>query len=343
MLIHRSTISAAKALEHLVGMQAQAPTSPYVGLWSRLEDFHHAELSRLVANRRAVRMSLMRCTIHLVTARDCLALRPAMQPVLERGLFVGSPFGRQIEGVEIDALLSAGRAALDEKPRTTADMRKLLAKRWPRYDSNSLAYAVRYLLPMVQIPPRGLWGGRGVPTYVTAETWLGDQLNSDVSPDAMVMRYLKAYGPSTIADIQSWSGLTNVRLVTERLRPRLHTFRDDKGRELLDVPGGLFIDPDAEVPPRFLPDYDNVLLAHDDRSRILAKEHRQLVGRPTLLVDGYAIGFWKLAREKGAVVLVIETLKPLSKADRKAVETEGIQLLSFIAAESTIRDIRFVK
>jgi hypothetical protein len=342
MLLHRSNVSAAKAIEQLVGMQAQVPSSPYVGLWSRLEDFHHDELSRLIANRRAVRMSLMRCTIHLVTARDCFALRPAMQPVLERGLFVGSPFGRQIDGVDIDALLSAGRAALDEKPRTTADMRKLLATRWPGYDSNSLAYAVRYLLPMVQIPPRGLWGGRGVPTYMTADTWLGDQLKSIAPPDAMVVRYLKAFGPSTIADIQSWSGLTNVRLVTERLRPRLHTFRDEKGRELFDVPGGVFVDPDVEVPPRFLPDYDNALLAHDDRSRIIAKEHRQLIGRPTLLVDGYAIGFWKVAREKGAVTLVIETLKPLSKKDSTAVETEGLQLLAFIAAGATTRDIRFV-
>jgi hypothetical protein len=342
MLLRRSNLSAAKAIEHLVGMQAQVPSSPYVGLWSRLEDFHHDELSRLIANRRAVRMSLMRCTIHLVTARDCFALRPAMQPVLERGLFVGSPFGRQIEGVEIDALLSAGRAALEEKPRTTADMRKLLAKRWPGYDSNSLAYAVRYLLPMVQIPPRGLWGGRGVPTYMTADTWLGDQLKSIVAPDAMVVRYLKAFGPSTIADIQSWSGLTNVRLVTERLRPRLHTFRDEKGRELFDVPGGVFVDPEAEVPPRFLPEYDNALLAHDDRSRIIAREHRQLIGRPTLLVDGYAIGFWKVAREKGAATLVIETLKPLSKKDSAAVEIEGLRLLDFIAAGATTRDIRFV-
>jgi hypothetical protein len=342
MLLRRSNLSAAKAIEHLVGMQAQVPTSPYVGLWSRLEDFHHDELSRLIANRRAVRMSLMRCTIHLVTARDCFALRPAMQPVLERGLFVGSPFGRQIEGVEIDVLLAAGRAALDEEPRTTADMRKLLAKSWPGYDSNSLAYAVRYLLPMVQIPPRGLWGGRGIPTYMTADTWLGDRLKSSGPPDAMVMRYLKAFGPSTIADIQSWSGLTNVRLVTERLRPRLRTFRDEKGRELFDVPGGVFVDPDADVPPRFLPDYDNALLAHDDRSRIIAKEHRQLIGRPTLLVDGYAMGFWKVVREKGAVTLVIETVKPLSKKDLKAVEAEGLQLLAFIASGALTREVRFV-
>jgi Winged helix DNA-binding domain len=342
MLLRRRSLSAAKAIEHLVGMQAQVPGSPYVGLWSRLEGFDHGDLSRLISSRRAVRMSLMRCTIHLVTARDCVALRPVMQPVLERGLYVGSPFARQIEGVDIAALLAAGRAALDKKPRTTADMRRLLTKGWPGYDSNSLAYAVRYLVPMVQIPPRGLWGGQGLPTYVTAEAWLGRPLGSDVSPDAMVMRYLRAFGPSTVADIQSWSGLTGVRAVVERLRSRLRTFRDENGRELLDVPGGLFQDPDAEVPPRFLPDYDNALLAHDDRSRIIAKEHRRLVGRPTLLVDGYAIGFWKLTREKSVVTLVIETLKRLSKKDVKAVEAEGLQLLDFIAAGATNKLVKFV-
>jgi len=341
MLLRRTKLSAANAIERLVGMQAQVPSSPYVGLWTRLVGFRHDDLSRMISSRRAVRMSLMRCTIHLVTARDCFALRPVMQPVLERGLYVGSPFGRQIEGVDIAALLAAGRAALDEKPRTTADMRKLLAKRFPGFDANSLAYAVRYLLPMVQLPPRGLWRGQGLPIYSTAETWLGRPLGADASPDAMVVRYLKAFGPATVADIQSWSGLTNVRAVIERLRSRLRTFHDEKGRELLDVPGGLFSDPDTEAPPRFLPDYDNALLAHDDRSRIMAREHRALVGRPTLLVDGYAIGFWKVTRDKNSVTLKIEMLKALSKQQMQTVEAEGDQLLDFIAADAKSKNVRF--
>jgi hypothetical protein len=342
MLLHRAKLSAAKAIERLVGMQAQVPSSPYVGLWSRLEDFHHDELSGLISSRRAVRMSLMRCTIHLVSDRDCLALRPVIQPVLERGLFIGSPFGRQIKGVDIDALLAAGRAALEEKPRTTAELRNLLAKQWPDHDANALAYAVHYLVPMVQIPPRGLWAGRGLPTFTTCEAWLGRSFEAGPSPDAMVLRYLAALGPATVADIQSWSGLVKVREVTERLRPRLRIFRDTNGRELLDVPHGLLPDPETVVPPRFLPDYDNALLAHDDRSRIMANEHRKLVGRPTLLVDGFAIGFWKVKREGAAATLVVQTSKRISRKDKIAVSGEGARLLDFVASDATKKDVRFV-
>jgi hypothetical protein len=343
MLLRRSNLSASKAIERLVGMQAQVPSSPYIGLWSRLDAFQPHELSRLISSRRAVRMSLMRCTIHLVTARDCFALRPVMQQVLERGLYTGSPFARQIEGVDMGALLAAGRAALDEKPRTTADMRKLLGKRWPEYDSNSLAYAVRYLLPMVQIPPRGLWGGQGVPTYSTAESWLGRALGSGVLPDAMVVRYLEAFGPSTVADIQSWSGLTSVRLVVERLRSRLRTFRDENGRELFDAPHGLLPDAETDAPPRFLPDYDNALLAHHDRTRILARGHGQLIGRPTVLVDGFAVGYWKVTRERGGATLNVEALTPVSKKDVAALSDEGARLLDLVASDAKAKDVRFTK
>jgi hypothetical protein len=342
LLLKRTKTSAAKAIERLVGMQAQVPSSPYIALWSRLEDFRHDELSRLISSRRAVRMSLMRCTIHLVTDRDCLALRPVLQPVLERGLYVGSPFGRQIKGIDIKALLDKGRAALEEKPMTTAELRKLLNQRWPEYDADSLAYAVHYLVPMVQIPPRGLWAGRGLPTFTTCEAWLGKPFEAGPSPDAMVMRYLASFGPATVADIQAWSGLVRVREVTERLRPRLRTFRDEKGRELFDVPRGFLPDPGIEVPPRFLPEYDNALLAHDDRSRILPHGNRKLIGRPTVLVDGFAVGFWKLKREGGAATLVVQPLKRISRKDTVAVAAEGAALLDFLAADANRKDVRFV-
>ena len=161
-LLRRVRRPAAEVVEHLVGLQAQEPRDPYVALWTRLEDFDPTELGDLVAGRQAVRSPLMRTTLHLVTARDCLTLAPLLRPVLERNFWTGSPFGRKVKGADLDAVLAAGRALLDERPRTTAQLRAEMAERWPEFDGTSLAYAVHHLLPVVQIPPRGVWGQKGL-------------------------------------------------------------------------------------------------------------------------------------------------------------------------------------
>jgi hypothetical protein len=347
LLLHRRRYSAAETIEHLVGMQAQEPGNPYIALWSRLEGFDPEELSRMIADRLAVRSSLMRATIHLVTARDCLALRPVMQSVLER-TFASSAFARNIAGVDLGELLAAGRNLLEERPRTRAELRPLLAERWPGYDADSLASAIGFLLPLVQVPPRGLWGKSGQAVLTTVEAWLGRPLDPDPTPDDLVLRYLAAFGPATVGDIRTWSRLTGLRPVLERLRPHLRTFRDERGRELFDLPGAPHPDPETPASPRFLPEYDNILLSHDDRVRIIP-DNRGLpmpAGRGgelgSLLVDGFLGGMWRITRGRGKATLVIEAGGPWTKAEETAVVEEGARLLAFVAADAEDHDVQIV-
>ena len=340
-LLHRRTAPLADAIERLCGMQAQVPTSPYVGLWTRLEGFRPQNLADLITHRRAVRIALMRSTIHLVTARDCLRLRPLFQAFLERALYTGTPFGRQIAGMDVTALVAAARKVLDERPRTLAELGTVLHQRWPDRDPASLAYAVRHLVPLVQVPPRGVWGRSGAARCATAEAWLGRPLQARPSVEKLILRYLAAFGPATVGDIQAWSGLRALRPIVERLRPRLRSLTDAGGRELLDVPEGALPDPDTPAPPRFLPEYDNLLLAHADRTRIVSEKHRSVIGFRTLLVDGMVRATWTVARQAAAATLTIECFTPLGKADRTAVADEGARLLAFLAPDATRREIRF--
>ena len=340
-------LSAAEAIEHLVGMQAQAPNTPYFGLWTRLENFRADELAQLIKARRAVRIVLMRGTIHLVTARDCLALRPIVQPIMDRDLKNNTTFSPRLTGLDIQAVVAASRALLEEKPRTAAELGKLLAEQWPDRDPGSLAHAIRDLLPLVQVPPRGIWGAGGRTTCTTAQALIGRPLSTHTAPDKSIMRYLAAFGPATVRDMQAWSGLTGLREVTERLRPRLRTFRDEHGNELFDLPDGPRPDPDTPAPPRFLPEYDNVLLSHADRTRIMANEHRwgvftsnrRILG--TVLIDGFVHGTWRITREHSAATLIVTLFKRLSRKDTAALASEGARLLNFAAADADSRTTQF--
>jgi hypothetical protein len=336
---------SAEVVEHLVGMQAQEPRDPYVGLWTRLEGFDPHELGRLLADRQVVRSPLMRTTIHLVSARDCLTLAPLLRPVLERNFWTGSPFGRKLKGVDIDAVLAAGRALLEERPRTTAQLRTHLGERWPADDASSLAYAVHHLVPVVQVPPRGVWGQKGLATWATTETWLGRPLDPAPAIDQLVLRYLAAFGPAGVMDVQTWSGLTRLREVVDRLRPRLRTFRTEAGKQLFDLPDAPRPDPDTPAPVRFLPQFDNVALSHADRGHISAdaadRWPTDLLHWSPLLVDGFVAGAWRIKQERGTATLVIEPLDSLpNPAD---VEEEATRLLEFLAPGADRRTIEVVE
>ena len=351
MLLRRRSLSAVEAIEHLVGMQAQAPAPPYVGLWTRLKDFHPDELACLILERRAVRIALMRNTVHLVSARDGLALRPLMQPVFDRTLYSTRANRAHLEGIDIEALVAAGRTLLEEKPRTAKELGELLQEQWPERDPASLARGIRHLVPLVQVPPRGLWGKSGPAAHTTAEAWLGRPLGPAPSLEETILRYLGAFGPATVKDVQTWSGLSRLGDVIERLRPRLRIFRDESGKELFDVPDAPMPDPDTPAPPRFLPEFDNLILSHADRTRVIAEEYRKAIASKngmvpaTVLVDGFVRGTWKTERSRGKATLEIKPFEPLTKDDRDALAEEGERLIRFVAVPDSAEsyEIRFAE
>ena len=307
MLLRREPASAIEVMERLVGMQAQVPTDPYTALWSRIESFDPHELSGDIEARRAVRVvMLLRTTIHLVSARDCLEIRPLLQPVAERQ-WRYSPFAKALAGIDIDEVLAASLELLAERPQTGGAIGKRLAVRWPDRDPSSLGYAMR---------------------------WLGKPLAAGPSRDDLVLRYLAAFGPATARDVGVWSWLTGTRDDLERLMPRLRTFRDEAGRELLDVPDAPLPDPDTPAPVRLLPEYDNLLLSHDDRSRMGDPAFK---GRPwwhgSVLVDGFVAGTWQPERRKGGITLRIGLYRSMTDAELVEVEAEATRLAAFLAAD----------
>ena len=337
LLLGRRRAGAAEVVEHLVGMQAQEPQAPYIGLWSRIEGFDPDELSDLIARREAVRVSLMRSTIHLVTAADCLALRPLVQPVLTR-TFKGSAYSKQLGDAGLDEVLAAGRELIEQEPRTRAELGRLLGERWPGSDPGSLSAAVGFLEPAVQVPPRGLWRESGQARWTTVRAWLGRELDPSPSAADLVLRYLRAFGPAGVKDVQAWSGLTRLREVAAELD--LRRFEDEHGTELLDVPDAPLPDPDAPAPPRFLAPFDNAILGHADRDRILPRELRDLAYRDRLMrtftLDGSVAGTWRVEDE----ALVVEPFAPLRRADRDALHEEAERLLAFAPPHAAAAEVR---
>ncbi|HWO58529.1 MAG TPA: winged helix DNA-binding domain-containing protein [Umezawaea sp.] len=339
MLLERHDLPPDQAIERLVGLQAQATWSPYLALWSRLKGFDADVVGAMLVDRTAVRMTLMRGTLHLVTARDCVLLRPVVQPMLTRTAM--TTFTRGLKGVEIAELVGAAKVLLDETPMTNARLAAALTERWPDHGLSALGGLLQLLLPMVQVPPRGVFGRGGPPVHAAASTWLGADIPAEAAPDEAVLRYLAVFGPATVADVAAWSRLTGVRAVVDRLD--LKTYRDEAGRELLDVPDGVIADPETPAPPRFLADFDNVLLSHADRTRVMSDEHRKRwsgVGNgvfpPSFLLDGFLAGTWKA--DKG--VLTITPYRKVSKKDQNALTREGLALLGFLAPGED-HDVRF--
>lgn len=340
LLLRRADLPALIVIERLCGLQAQDPDPPYIGLWSRIDAFGIDDLTRSLYRREVVRATLFRGTQHLVTAEDYLWLRPLLQPMLDRWQKGG--FGGFTAGLDLGELAAAARAVLGEDTLTRPELGRALAERWPGRDPVALARSVQGLLPVVHPPPDGTWGRRGTTPFTLAEHWLGRPLAAEPSARELVVRYLAAFGPATVRDVQAWSGMTRLGEVIESLRPRLRVFGNEDGRELFDLPEAPRPDPDVPAPVRFLAALDNVVLAHADRTRVVSDDRRgHVVVEAAVTVDGFVHGLWSVKRDRGTATLVVRLFEPLSGRDEAAVTEEGARLLRFAAPDADGHDIRF--
>ncbi len=332
MLLQRESLPIAEAVERLGGLQSQIPNPPYIGLWTRLANFQRGALTQLMQNREIVRVPYLRSTLHLITAADHQRFRAVIQPALTRGL--NSFFGRKIKGLDVERLAQAARPFLEEAPRTMGELRAFLLTLEPERDGDALAYAIRTVLPLVQVPPGGTWGSGTLAAYTTADNWLNEtHPTADLS--ALLHRYLAAFGPASLMDFQTWTGITNLKKTLAPLTAELVAYRDEQGRELFDLQGMPLPDADTPAPLRFIPEYDNLLIAHADRTRVIADADRPKVFLSaarvlgTILVDGFVSGTWKLSKTRKSSELIISPFAPLAASVHDELLAEGESLLRF--------------
>ncbi|MBJ6762310.1 AlkZ family DNA glycosylase [Myxococcaceae bacterium JPH2] len=345
MLLSREKVSTLDAVERLAGLQAQLARPPFLGLWSRVRDFQREDLSKLLLSRKVVRGTLMRGTLHLASARDYRAQRAVFQELFTQS--AKSILRERAENLDVPALVAEARAFFDEQPRPFEALRDFLVARHPKFDERAMGFTVRMSLPVLQVPTEDdAWAFPGTTDFAVAETWLGAPLSTDVSPRELVLRYLAAFGPASVTDAQEWSGLSRLKDTFESLRPQLVTFRDERGRELFDLPKAPRPSEDVEAPVRFLPDFDNLILGHDDRTRVVADAHRKLISKanlrilPTFLVDGFAAGTWSCELKRSVAALELEPFGALTKPVRTALTEEGEALLRFMEPEARDFEVR---
>ncbi len=344
-LLARTTGPALDVIGHLGGLQAQNPFAPYFGLWSRIDGFAASELVDLLETRRVVRSAVQRGTVHLLPADDARWLRPLLAPLYERYLRVSPATAGRLDGIDLDALAAAGRELLDETPMTLADLGRALAPTWPERDPRALGHAIPPLVPLVQVPPRALWGRSGPPAWAVLETWVGAPLDPAPSPDDLVLRYLGAFGPASVLDAQQWCGMTGLGSAFERLRPRLVTVRDDGGRELFDLPDAPRPGGDTPAPVRLVAAFDDLLLGHADRSRVFAPEHKRRlfpvngVIPATVLVDGFVAGTWAWSTTRTTATVAITPFAPWTRSTVAEVEAEAAALLGAAAPELPTHEV----
>jgi winged helix DNA-binding protein len=344
MLLAREKTPVLRAVERLAGLQSQLARPPYIGLWSRVQGFRPEQLTKLARERKVVRATLMRSTLHLVSTKDYQALRQTLQPMLTAAM--RAVLKERAKGIDVDRLKATARACLDERPQPFETLRAELARCYPDVDARALGYAVRTNLPLVQVPADTRWGWPGTADFAVAESWIGRAVSAKPDPAALVRWYLGALGPATVRDAMAWSGMRELEEAFAALRPKLRVFHDEKGRELFDLTQAPRPPARTPAPPRFLPDYDNLLLGHADRTRMISDDHRRRVVTknlqilPTFLVDGTVAGTWRIERARASAALVLQRFVDVTRTARAALVEEGKALLAFCEPDARTTDIR---
>ena len=332
-LLERSSVTPAEMVERLAGVQAQEPKPPFIGLWSRIDGFEADALRAALQSGAVVRATLMRATLHLWSARDYRTLRTAVQPALDAAM--ASILKARGEGIVVDDVLAAAREVLgDGRQMTFDEIRDALTQRFPGVDHRALGYVTRTGLPLVMVPTDDPWGFPRDSRFQLAA-----EVDREPATESLVRRYLAAFGPATPADMQVWSGLKGMKAEFGKLALE----EVDKG--LFDLPGAPRPGADAPAPVRFLPAFDNMLLSHKDRARIIADEHRPKVVtknlrvHPTFLVDGFAAGLWSVKATKKKATLTLEPFEKLTKEAQGELAEEGERLLRFAEADLAQIDV----
>lgn len=335
-LTERSSASVTDAIDHLIGLQAQHGDAPYYQLWCRLQNFHPTDLSALLHEGDVARIVGMRGTIHLVNRRDCQGLRHFAQPLLQREYKADKP--GHLTSVQVDKVAEAARSLLHDQPMNAAELANQLREQWPEIPGRDLVQIVRNSLPVLQVPPRGVWGKSGALVYALASEWLPGSNPATLDPADIVVRYLRAFGPASIRDFQQWSGLTRQKVVFEQLGGQLRRYQDPQGVQLFDLEDSQLIDEEATVPRVLLTGpFDNIVLSHSDRTRIIDEATRARLNRPNglfpglILIDGFVAGEWATTIKRTHATVTFTSYERLPDRDRDLLEEQGHQLLRFAA------------
>jgi hypothetical protein len=347
LLLERANLTPTAAVEQLIGMQAQEARPPFIGLWSRIQDGRREEMIRAINDRELVRATLMRGTIHLFSAADYRAFRPAIQPVLDGAMGV---LGSRAEGLDVERVIPAAQALLAEGPLPFNEIRDRLQAQFPEMNDRALGYTVRMKIPLVVMPADHRWGYAANSPFGLAEDWIGPCDPPERAREELVRRYLRAFGPATVKDAQTWLGMGGLKPTFDALRPELVVFKAERGKEYFDLPDAPRPPAETPAPVRFLPDFDNLLLSHGDRTRVIADDHRGIVYQkgnlrllPTFLVDGMVAGMWRSERKRKDATLTITPFAPLSPNTRRELADEGEELIRFIEEDAATHTVVFAE